>query len=151
MSSGLPFDMRRTAVGRSIVRYWGLLPLVAMFVLFGVARPEIGPYVVLPLMVLFWALFSAPTTCGAINRTRGGNEVEYCRNNSSGLLLGCRIRQHKWQRFKSAWWHSSWREKTRGLWTGASSKLATVSAIIGILTGLFGSCFDLVSNIWQLG
>ena len=60
-------------------------------------------YVVMTLLVIVWALFSAPTWCGAVNRQRGG-EVEYCRNNSFGLLLGCWIRQHKFQHFTSAWW-----------------------------------------------
>jgi hypothetical protein len=59
--------------------------------------------------------------CGAINRKRG-REVEYCRNNSSGLLLGCRIRQHKLQRFKRAWWTTAWRDRMRGMWAGAPAK-----------------------------
>ena len=45
-----------------------------------------------------------------VNRQRGG-EVEYCRNNSSGLLLGCWIRQHKFQHFTSAWWITNWRDR----------------------------------------
>ena len=55
------------------------------------------PYVGMTLLVIVWSLFAAPTWCGAVNRKRGA-EVEYCRNNASGLLLGCRIRQHKFDR-----------------------------------------------------
>jgi hypothetical protein len=61
---------------------------------------QAAAYVVMTLLVIVWALFSAPTWCGAVNRQRGG-EVEYCRNSSSGLLLGCWIRQHKFQHFTS--------------------------------------------------
>lgn len=141
------FVMTRTAARRKLLRWWGLLPITAMVIWFGVARPEVGPFAVGTLLVVLWSLFSAPLTCGAVNRGRG-DAVEYCRNNSSGMLLGCWIRNHKWQRFTRAWWNSSWRDKTRGLWTGPSAKLATVAAVIGIVTGVFGSGFDLVTTLW---
>lgn len=100
-------------------------------------------YVVMTLLVVVWALFSAPTWCGAVNRTRG-NDVEYCRNNSSGLLLGCWIRQHKFQRFKLAWWTTSWRDRMRGIWAGAPAKVATATAVFGIVTGIIGVIADLL-------
>ncbi|WP_258378263.1 hypothetical protein [Micromonospora endophytica] len=31
-----------------------------------------------------------------------------------------------------------WREKSKGIWTGASAKLATVSGIVGTVTGIIG-------------
>ncbi|MFC7622036.1 hypothetical protein [Microlunatus sp. GCM10028923] len=129
------------------VRWWGLLPITVMIIWLGVARPEIGPFAVGTGLVLVWALFSAPVTCGAANRIRAGDDAEFCRNNSAGMLLGCWIREHKWQHFTKAWWSSSWRVKTRGLWAGPSAKLATVSAVVGILTGLFGSGADLIKDI----
>ncbi|MEU4694920.1 hypothetical protein [Actinoplanes sp. NPDC023714] len=52
-----------------------------------------GIYPVLVGLLIFFVLFQAPAYCGAINRRRGA-EVEFCRNNSAGLLLGCRLRQH---------------------------------------------------------
>ena len=83
--------------------------LVAIMVIF-LGGLQATAYVVMTLLVIVWALFSAPTWCGAVNRQRGG-EVEYCRNNSSGLLLGCWIRQHKFQHFTSAWWITNWRDR----------------------------------------
>lgn len=84
----------------------------------GLGGLGVTPNVVMTLLVIVWSLFAAPTWCGALNRKRGA-EVDYCRNNASGLLLGCRIRQHKFQRFTRAWWTSSWHDRTRGMWTGA--------------------------------
>jgi hypothetical protein len=103
---------------------------------------QAAAYVVMTLLVIVWALFSAPTWCGAVNRQRGG-EVEYCRNNSSGLLLGCWIRHHKFQHFTSAWWITNWRDRMRGIWAGAPAKLATISAGFGIITGTIGVMVDL--------
>jgi hypothetical protein len=94
------------------------------------------------LLVVVWSLFAAPTWCGAVNRKRG-DDVEYCRNNSSGLLLGCWIRQHKFQRFTRAWWTINWRDRMRGIWAGTPAKVATVSAAFGILTGTIGVLVDL--------
>ena len=48
---------------------------------------------ILSMLALVYFLFQAPLPCGA--DTRNG---EHCRNNSHGLLLGCWIRQHKWQK-----------------------------------------------------
>ena len=100
-------------------RYWGLI-LVAIMVV-GVGRLSVAPYVVMALLVIVWTLFAAPVWCGGVNRKRI-NEIEYCRNNSSGLLLGCWIRQHKYQRFTRAWWRTSWRDRMRGTWVGAPAK-----------------------------
>jgi hypothetical protein len=121
--------LRRASRSR-LWRYWGLV-LVAIMVL-GLGRLSVAPYVVMSLLVIVWTLFAAPVWCGAVNRERGRG-VEYCRNNSSGLLLGCRLRQHKYQRLKGDWWSNSWRDHMHGTWAGAQAKLATISAGVGIL------------------
>jgi hypothetical protein len=61
-------------------------------------------------------------------------------------MLGCHLRQHKFQRFTGAWWNTSWRDRTRGIWTGASAKLATISGVVGMLTGIAG----IIIGIWDL-
>ena len=135
--------MRRGTALR-IWRYWGLI-LIAIMVLRLDQHLGALPYLIMTLLVLTWTLFGAPTWCGAVNRRRG-KAVEYCRNNASGLLLGCRIRQHKFQRFTRAWWATGWRDRTRGLWMGAPAKLATVSGVVGVLTWIAGMAigiFDL--------
>jgi hypothetical protein len=120
-------------------RYWGLV-LVAVMVI-GLGGLPVAAYVVMTLLVVVWTLFAAPVWCGAINRERGGG-VEYCRNNSSGLLLGCWIRQHKFQRFTMAWWATSWRDRMRGMWAGAQAKFATLAGLFGIFAGVIGLMVD---------
>jgi hypothetical protein len=131
--------LRRLSRSR-LWRYWGLAVVAIMVI--GLGWFHAAPYIVMTLLVVVWSLFAAPTWCGAVNRTHG-NEVEYCRNNSSGLLLGCWIRQHKFQHFRQAWWATSWRDRMRGMWAGAPAKLATVSAVLGIVTGTIGVMVDL--------
>jgi hypothetical protein len=75
--------------------------------------------------VTLWALFVAPAWCGAAIRQRG----QFCRNNSWGLLLGCHLRQHKWQKLKLIFVTRRWQQFTRGLWSGPSAILATVSGV----------------------
>ena len=101
-----------------------------------------APYVIGTLLVIVWSLFSAPVWCGAVNR-RHGKEVEYCRNNSSGLLLGCRICQHKLQKFTGFWWAMTWSDHMRGIWAGAQAKFAIVTGLFGVLTGAIGLMADL--------
>src|SRR5687768_1837068 len=86
-------------------RYWGVAVVLIMVIFLG--KLSTAPYVVMTLLVIVWSLFAAPAWCGAVNRKRG-KEVEYCRNNSSGLMLGCRIRQHRLQKFTRSWWATSW-------------------------------------------
>ncbi len=122
-------------------RYWGLI-LIAIMVI-GLDRSwGVLLYVFMSLLVFLWMLFGAPTSCGAVDRRRG----EYCRNNSSGLMLGCHLPQHKYQRFTQAWWDTSWRDRTRGIWSGAAAKFATLSALVGILTGIAG----IIIGVWDL-
>ncbi|MER7439997.1 hypothetical protein [Micromonospora avicenniae] len=118
-------------------RYWGYGVLAVL--LLSLAGSGFGPgiYAVLVGLLILFVLIQAPVYCGAINRKRGGG-VKFCRNNSSGLVLGCHLRQHKWQKFGRDRWSLGWREKTKGIWTGASAKLANVSGLVGTVTGIIG-------------
>jgi hypothetical protein len=121
-------------------RYWGLIPFAIIIFSVGTAS-GLGPgtYLILIGLLMFYVLFQAPVWCGAVNRTRSTGSVDYCRNNSSGLLLGCsRVRQHKWQKLQSLWWTTRWRENTRGLWAGPAAKFATLTGLIGTITGIYG-------------
>ncbi len=121
-------------------RYWGLIPFAIIIISVGTAS-GLGPgtYLILIGLLMFYVLFQAPVWCGAVNRTRSKGPVDYCRNNSSGLLLGCnQVRQHKLQKLKSLWWTARWRENTKGLWAGPPAKLATLTGLIGTVTGIYG-------------
>jgi hypothetical protein len=99
----------------------------------------LGGYVLCGAALIIYLLFSAPTYCGAINRRPGpANATEYCRNNSTGLLLGCNLRQHKWQKFHSSFWTGQVRERTRGMFDSPSAKLQTLAAVVGLVSALIG-------------
>lgn len=95
---------------------------------------EIDPAIVIGLSValILWSLFMAPAWCGAAIRRRG----EFCRNNSWGLLLGCHIREHRLQKFKLIFVQRRWAQFTRGLFSGPSAVLATVSGMIGTVASV---------------
>lgn len=114
---------------KSLGKYWGYLALIVLISAWWLS--EVGPVflVVLSVAVTFYFLFQAPVWCGAMTR-----QNQFCRNNSSGLLLGCANRQHKWQKLKLTVVPPKWRELTRGLWTNPSTCLATVATVIGILS-----------------
>ena len=121
-------------------KYWGYVALAALP--FAWLNTELGPVpiAVLSGVVVLYMLLQAPVWCGAENR-----DGSYCRRNSSGLLLGCSLRQHKWQKLKNAWWLAKTRHNTRGLWKDPAARVATVSAVIGLIS-LFGSPIKLWGN-----
>ncbi|OIJ27668.1 hypothetical protein [Nocardioides luteus] len=117
------------------VRYFGYLLLaLAVLLLFGF---DVGPLTLSGVFVVcfVWLLFAAPTSCGAEIRTG-----ENCRNNSYGLLGGCSIRQHKWQRVRALTHLDTARNACRGWFTGPQQQVATCSMLIaafGAVAALF--------------
>jgi hypothetical protein len=93
---------------------------------------------ILSVAALGYFLFQAPLWCGAATR-----EGEACRNNSSGLLIGCHLREHKWQKIKMTFVSRRWHELNRGLWatprdgvttlSGVAAAVSALAAVIGIL------------------
>jgi hypothetical protein len=82
-----------------------------------------------PPLALIYFLFQAPLTCGA--EIRGGG---HCRNNSHGILLGCHLRQHKWQRFRDVFVSRKWRDVFHDLTETPKDKLGTASALISVFS-----------------
>ena len=125
-------------------RYWGFLALAATLacwvgLVLGRATTAIaGLVLVLSVGAVVYFLFQAPLWCGAI--TRDGT---LCRNNSSGLLIGCHLREHKWQKLRMAFIPKAWRELNRGLWAtpregvntlaGLGSAVSALAAVVMIL------------------
>jgi hypothetical protein len=115
-------------IGRLLARYWGYLALaVAVFGVF--EHLEVPLVLILAGAAFVYLLVQAPLWCGA--PTRQGLT---CRNNSHGLLLGCWIREHKWQRLKKLFIPARWGELVKTLFGSAKDSLATVSAVIAIGT-----------------
>ena len=115
-------------------RYWGLVALAILVTAWW--RGEAGPIplLIVSALVTFWAAFQAPAWCGAANRA--SRTEPFCRNNSRGLLLGCHLRQHKWQKLQALWYSRRWQDITRGLWVTPSARLATVSGVVGIVSAI---------------
>jgi len=87
----------------------------------------------LSLAIALWAAFQAPATCGA--PIRAGSTTG-CRNNAHGLLLGCWIRQHRWQKLKMLILRRQLREFCAGLFSDAKSSLVTLVAVSSIVSAL---------------
>jgi hypothetical protein len=120
-------------IGKILRRYWGYIALALAII--GWATHSIGYAViaVISLMALVYFLFQAPLTCHA-ERSRGG----HCKNNSHGLLLGCWIRQHKWQNMREIFVSRKWRDIYHNLTESPRDKLGTVSALISVLSLFIG-------------
>lgn len=108
---------------------WGYLLLAAVIYLWFL--PSVGPGVIAALsgFVVLYSLFQAPMWCCA--ETRGG---DLCRNNAYGILLGCHLRQHKWQKVKMAVRQQYWGRLCRRVFRSVGGQAATFSALAGMLS-----------------
>lgn len=82
-------------LARILTRYWGYIALVVAILGYFLHGLGMAVVLALSLAALGYFLLAAPVYCGAEIRTG-----EPCRKNSHGLLRGCAIRQHKWQRVR---------------------------------------------------
>lgn len=119
---------------KGIGKYWGYPLLLLIFG--GWISEDIGPTVLLAASLLAgaWFLFRAPVWCGA--RTR---QDERCRNNASGLLMGCRLRQHKWQNLRALLNIPQWSDLVAGMMTGAAQRVATLSMVATMLSAVIAA------------
>jgi hypothetical protein len=120
-------------MGRFLQRYWGYIALA--LVILGWVTHAVGYAVILilSLVALVYFLVQAPLTCGAEVRTG-----EHCRNNSHGLLLGCWIRQHKWQRARDIFVSRKWRDVFHDLTATPKDILGTIGGLVSILSIFVG-------------
>jgi len=118
-------------------RYWGIPALIIAvgcwvgLVAGKFAASVAGVILVLSVAAVAYFLFQAPLWCGAV--TRDGT---LCRNNSSGLLIGCHLRQHKWQKLKLAFIPKAWSELNRGLWASPRDGVATLGGMGSAVSAL---------------
>jgi len=111
----------------SLARWWGFALVVAVLAALPSREVPAAILFVLSGLGLVWVLFFAPVWCGA--ETRGHKS---CRNNSWGLLLGCHLREHRWQKFKMMFVNRRW-QQLRDLWSSPREVIATVSGLIAIV------------------
>jgi hypothetical protein len=93
----------------SLARWWGFALVVAVLAALPSREVPAAILFVLSGLSLVWVLFLAPVWCGADTRKH-----ESCRNNSWGLLLGCHLREHRWQKFKMMFVNRRWQQLNRG-------------------------------------
>ncbi len=123
---------------KSVLRYWGFLALAAAIAGWVTHRLTWVVILVFAAGAFAYFLVQAPVWCGAMTR-----EGQMCRNNSTGLLLGCHLREHKWQKLRMTFVPRKWRELNRGLWaspregvntvSGLASAVVALAAVIGLL------------------
>lgn len=113
-------------------KWWGVLTGAALIAAW--VRSNVGPVVVVALsaVTLLWSLFQAPVTCDAPVRGR----TDGCRNNASGLLMGCWIRQHRWQKLKMLLLRRRIREFCSGLFSDGKATIVTLAGIGSFTSGL---------------
>ncbi|WP_194894623.1 hypothetical protein [Catenulispora pinisilvae] len=76
-------------------------------------------------MVVSYSFFRAPAWCGAPIRKKDA----YCHNNAHGLLMGCHLRQHKWEKLKMAIAPKRWRELAGRCLASTQQKLAALAGV----------------------
>jgi hypothetical protein len=116
-------------MGRFLRRYWGYIALALAIAGWFTHAVGYVAILIVSLVALVYFLVQAPLTCGA--ETRKG---EHCRHNSNGLLLGCYIRQHKWQRVRDVFVSRKWRDVFHDLMGTWKDRLGTIGALIAILS-----------------
>ena len=116
-------------MGRFLRRYWGYLALALAILGWFIHALGWAILLILSLLALTYFLVQAPLTCGA--EIRGGQR---CRNNSHGLLLGCWIRQHKWQRLRDIFVSHKWQDITRDLAGSPKEILATTGGVASVVS-----------------
>jgi hypothetical protein len=112
-------------------KYWGYALLLVLA--YGWTGDRFGPGVLalVSTFVVIYVLFQAPVWCTAETRSKG-----FCRNNASGLLMGCHLREHKWQKFKMMVKTRYWGRLGRRFMTGIGAQAAAFSAIAGMTSAM---------------
>ena len=109
--------------------YWGYAALAVA--IFGLVRGvALVGTIILAVAAFGYFVFWIPLWCGAANRQEG----TFCRRNSHGLMMGCSLRQHKWQKFKGLWYKGRWRKLNEGLWTSPNATIGSASGLIALAT-----------------
>jgi hypothetical protein len=110
-----------------LTRYWGYLAVVIAVAGYLLHDLKLAVILALSLAALGYFLFQAPMWCGA--QTRKG---EWCRKNSHGLLRGCSLRQHKYQRLRQTFSPAG----ARAILATSKSVSGTLGTIGGVVAGV---------------
>jgi hypothetical protein len=96
-----------------------------------IATSVVAVVLVLSVAAVAYFLFQAPLWCGAVTR-----DNKLCRNNSSGVLIGCHLREHKWQKLKLVFIPKAWIKLNHGLWATPRDGVATLGGMGSAVSAL---------------
>ena len=121
---------RRRGSGQAALgRYWGYLALGLLIAGWVTNKTAYAVILILSLATLVYFLVQAPLTCRAEIR-----DGDHCRNNSHGILLGCWIRQHKWQRARDIFVSRRWQNVIHDLLGSPKDCFGTIGVLISIVS-----------------
>jgi hypothetical protein len=122
-----------------LLRYWGYLAFA--LAVYGWVTHAFQLTIILALSVATaaYSLLAAPVWCGAVTR-----KGELCRRNSSGILLGCHLREHKWQKIKMTFALAGWRTINRGLWSSPREGMNTLTGIAAVASAIAAGVATLI-------
>lgn len=131
-------------MGRFLQRYWGYLAIALAILCWYTRTFGYVLIVISSLAALVYFLVQAPLTCCAEIRTG-----DHCRNNSHGLLLGCWIRQHKWQKARDILVSRKWQNIIHDLTASPKDILGTIGGLVSIVS-LFVSLPLAIFRGWRV-
>ncbi|MBV9846368.1 MAG: hypothetical protein JOZ47_15040 [Kutzneria sp.] len=106
-------------------RLWGYVLLLAAIYLWTTADVNLVMVLTLSGLAFLYMLFAAPMWCMAPNSTNGNP----CSNNARGILIGCWIRKHKWQKVRMVVKRQRWIELIRRSRSSVGAQAATIGAM----------------------
>jgi transposase len=110
---------------KALWRLWGYLVLAAVIYVWTRNDTDLMVILILSGLSFFYMLFAAPMWCMAPNSTNG----KPCSNNAHGLLIGCWIRKHKWEKLKMVFRRQRWTDLCRRSWSTIGAQAATIGAV----------------------
>ncbi|MER5951302.1 hypothetical protein ABT127_35235 [Streptomyces sp. NPDC001904] len=128
-------------MGKAMRLYWGYIAVGPLIVAWTQqwALPIIAA---LSVAVFAYASFWVPAWCGAVNR----DGKTYCRDNAYGLLMGCKRRQHRWQKIKLIVLRSKVGNISRAVFPTAKDKFNGFIAVGGLLSAIAAVIVTVVSG-----
>jgi transposase len=115
----------RNRAKKALWQFWGYLLLAGVVYVWTSGDVNLLFVLLLSGLSLLYMLFAAPMWCMAPNATNG----KPCSNNAHGLLIGCWIRKHKWEKVKMVFRRQRWTELVRRSWSSIGAQAATIGAV----------------------
>lgn len=125
---------------RWIWKWYGYLLLAGLLIGWGAVPFDIK-FVMLTVALTYFML-QVPSVCGAVTRRN-----QYCRNNARGVMMGCHIREHKWQKWRLAVVPRSWRRLTE--WLGRQPKLPLLGGAAAAVAALGTAIQAVAAVMWH--